>query len=75
MPVQHMVLRYKDIHAFDNYKTMQIIYSMYRAVEVSVHLACYERATQPYSRGGGGTSYILIFSFLIQTEEKDNLMN
>ena len=28
-----MVLRYKDIHAFDNNKTMKIIYSMYRPVE------------------------------------------
>ena len=27
-----MVLRYKDIHAFDNNKTMKIIYSLYRAV-------------------------------------------
>ena len=50
-----MVLRYKDIHAFDNSKTMKIIYSMYRAGEVSVHRACCERATQPYSLGGGGT--------------------
>ena len=50
-----MVLRYKDIHAFDNSKTMKIIYSMYRAGEVSVHRACCERATQPYSVGGGGT--------------------
>ena len=50
-----MVLRYKDIHAFDNNKTMKIIYSMYRAGEVSVHRACCERATQPYSLGGGGT--------------------
>ena len=50
-----MVLRYKYIHAFDNNKTMKIIYSMYRAGEVSVHLACCERATQPYSFGGGGT--------------------
>ena len=33
-----MVLKYKDMHAFDNYKTMKIIYSMYRAGEVSVHL-------------------------------------
>ena len=47
-----MVLRYKDIHAFDNYKTIEIIYSMYRAGEVSVHRACCERATQPYSLGG-----------------------
>ena len=52
-----MVLRYKDIHAFDNNKTMKIIYSMYRAGEVSVHRACCERATQPYSLGGGGTIY------------------
>ena len=29
---------------------MKIIYSMYRAAEVSVHRACCERATQPYSR-------------------------
>ena len=43
-----MVLRYKNIHAFDNNKTMKIIYSMYRAGEVSVHRAC-------YSLGGGGT--------------------
>ena len=48
-----MVLRYKNIHAFDNNKTMKIIYSMYRAGEVSVHRACCERATQPYSLGGG----------------------
>ena len=41
-----MVLKYKDIHSFDNYKTMKIIYSMYRAGEVSVHRACCERATQ-----------------------------
>ena len=30
---------------------------MYRAFEVSVHRACCERATQPYSRGGDGTIY------------------
>ena len=30
---------------------------MYRAGEVSVHRACCERATQPYSLGGGGTIY------------------
>ena len=47
-----MVLRYKDIHAFDNYRTMKIIYNMYRAGEVFVHRACCERATQPYSLGG-----------------------
>ena len=29
-----------QIHAFDNYKIMKIIYSMYRAGEVSVHRAC-----------------------------------
>ena len=52
-----MVLKYKDIHAFDNYKTMEIIYNMYRAGEVSVHRACCERAAQPYSFGGGGTIY------------------
>ena len=43
-----MVLRNKDIYAFDNNKTMKIIYSMYRAGEVSVLRACCERATQPY---------------------------
>ena len=52
-----MVLKYKDMHGFDNCKTMKIIYSMYRAGEVSVHRACCERATQPYSLGGGGTIY------------------
>ena len=52
-----MVQRYKDTHAFDNNKTMKIIYSMYRAGEVSVHRACCERDTQPYSLGGGGTIY------------------
>ena len=54
-----MVLRYKDIHTFDNYivLTMNIIYSMYRAGEVSIHRTCCERASQPYSLGGGGTIY------------------
>ena len=52
-----MVLRHKDIHAFDNYKTMKIIYSMHGATEVSLHQACCERATQPYSLGGGCTIY------------------
>ena len=52
-----MVFRYKGIHAFDNNKTITIIYSMHRADEVSVHRACCERATQPYSLGGGGTIY------------------
>ena len=52
-----MVLKYKDMHAFDNYKTMKIIYSMNRAGEASIHRACCERATQPYSLGGGGTIY------------------
>ena len=47
----------KDIHALDNYKTMKIIYIMYRAAEVSVHRACCERATQPYSHGRGDTIY------------------
>ena len=36
---------------------MKIIYSMYRSGEVSVHRACCERASQPYSLGGGGTIY------------------
>ena len=57
MPVKHMVIRFKDIHAFDNNKTMKIIYIMYRAGEVSVHRACCERAIQPYSLGEGGTMY------------------
>ena len=52
-----MVLRYKDIYEFDNNRTMTIIYSMYRAGEVLVHRACCERATRPYSLGGGGTIY------------------
>ena len=52
-----MVLRYKDIHAFDNNKTMKNIYNMYRAGEVSVYRACCERATQPYSLGGGDMIY------------------
>ena len=52
-----MVLKYKDMHTFDKYKTMKIIYSLYRADEVSVHRACCERATQPYSLEGGGTIY------------------
>ena len=34
-----------------------IIYSMYREGEVSVHRACCERTTQPYSIGGGSTIY------------------
>ena len=36
---------------------MNIIYSMYRAGEVSIHRACCERATKPYSLGQGGTIY------------------
>ena len=52
-----MVHKYKDIHAFDNNKTMKIIYSMYRADDVSVQRACCEQATQPYSFGGGSTIY------------------
>ena len=35
----------------------KIIYSMYREGEISVHRACCERTTQPYSLGGGGTIY------------------
>ena len=45
------------MRAFDDNKTMKIIHSMYRAGEVSVHRACCERATQPYSLGGGVTIY------------------
>ena len=54
-----MVLRYKNIYvqAFDNNKTMKIIYSMYRAGGVSVHRACCERATPPYLLGRGGMIY------------------
>ena len=54
MPVLHMVLRYKDIHACDNYivLTMNIIYNMYRAGEVSIHRACCEQAIKPCSLGG-----------------------
>ena len=52
-----MVLKYKDMFAFDNYKTMKVIYSVYRAGEVSVRRAWCERATQPNSLGGGGTIY------------------
>ena len=52
-----MVLRYKDMHALDNYKTMKIIYSMYRVGEISAHRAYCERDTQPYSLGGGDTMY------------------
>ena len=33
------------------------IYTMYRVCELSVHRADCERATQPYSSGGGGTIY------------------
>ena len=47
----------KDIHAFDNYKTIKLIYSMYRAGEVSIHQACCQRATQLNNLGGGGTIY------------------
>ena len=32
---------------------MKIIYSMWRAIEVSVHRACCEQASQPYSLGWG----------------------
>ena len=44
-------------HAFVNYKTMKLIFSMYRAGEASVHQACYKRATQPYSLGQGAMIY------------------
>ena len=52
-----MVLRYKDMHAFDITDITKIINSMCREGEVSVHRACSERTTQPYSLGGGGTIY------------------
>ena len=35
----------------------RIIYSMYRAGEISIHRACCKRATQTYALGGGGTIY------------------
>ena len=47
----------QDIRAFDNYKTMKIIYSMHRSGEVSIHRVCCERATQHHSLGGGGNIY------------------
>ena len=50
-----MVLRYQIIHAFDNYKTIKIIYSMHRAGEVSVHRRCCDRANQPYLLVGRGS--------------------
>ena len=52
-----MVLRYKDMHAFDMTDITKIINSMYREGEVSVHRACCERTIQPYSLEGGGTIY------------------
>ena len=52
-----MVLRYKDIHVFDNYKTVTVIYRMHGADEVSVHRACCEPATKPFSPAGGGMVY------------------
>ena len=36
---------------------MKIIFSVYRAGEVSVHEVCCERATQPYLLGRGATIY------------------
>ena len=41
----------RRMYAFDNYKRMKIIYTMYRVGEVSVHKACWEWSTQPYSLG------------------------
>ena len=35
-----MVLRYKNVHAFDNYKNVKIIYSMYIAGVVSGNREC-----------------------------------
>ena len=35
----------------------EIIYSIYRVGEVSVHRARCDRATEPYSLGGGDTNY------------------
>ena len=49
-----MVLRNKDMHAFDDFKTMKI---MYRAGDVAVYRAYCERATQLCSLGAGGTIY------------------
>ena len=42
-----MVLRYKDINAFDITDITKIINSMYTEGEVSVHRAYCERTTQP----------------------------
>ena len=53
------VLRYKDIHAFDNNKTMKNIYSMYRAGEVFVHRSCianFARIIYPGQTGARITS-------------------
>ena len=53
-----MIIRYKTYMRLIITDRTRIIYSMYRAGEVSVHRACCERATQPYSLGGGGTNYL-----------------
>ena len=44
--------------SYGNYDAMFLIYSMYRADEVSVHRVCCELATQPYSLGGGGVRFV-----------------
>ena len=49
-----MVLRYKNTHAFDNNKTMKIIYSMYRAGKVSIEHAA-SGLPNPTRLEGGGT--------------------
>ena len=52
-----MVLRYKTYMRLIITDRTKIIYNMYRAGEVSIHRACCEQATQPYSLRGGGTIY------------------
>ena len=47
-----MFLIYKDKHSFDNCKNKRR--KLFTGGEVSVHRASCERATQPYSFGGGG---------------------
>ena len=56
-----MVLKYKDIHAFDNYKTMKIIYSMYRELVRSPYIEHAASGLPNPTRlegGGGGVRFI-----------------
>ena len=53
-----MFLRYKDIHTFDNSKTMKIIYSMYREVRSSyIEHAASGLSNPTRLEGDGGTIY------------------